>query len=443
MNILKQLYLFFASVQLAIFTLTILAISSIIGTIIPQGEVPAFYVRLCGEKLAQFIQLLDIPRMYTSWWFIGLLGILAINLVVCSIKRFPLAWKIIHRDNLAATREQLEKKPISFHWQSNSFCAEEQIVEVLRKEGWNHREQKKSDGNTLLFFQKGRWSRLGVYLVHLSIIIIFIGALTGHIAGFRASALIGEGQGTDTVYTLDEQKPLPLGFTIHCNAFFIESYATGMPKEYRSDLSILDENNTLVKRENIRVNNPFTYNGITFYQSSYEGFRDFLVTVTDEQSGEHKIFQIPFQRSVLWQEKALSIGILNVKSEGMRVIQEKLWFKIGDTAALTGWIADNTTRDFSIKGKRYRIKVKQRYATGLQVSKDPGIWLIYLGCLLMLGGLYMAFFMSHRRVWLLLSQKKTATLLLAADTNKNQRTMKKKMVELSIQLQELSPHLEQ
>ena len=38
--------------------------------------------------------------------------------------------------------------------------------------------------------------------------------------------------------------------------------------------------------------------------------------------------------------------------------------------------------------------------TGLQVAKDPGVWIVWLGCTLMMAGyLYVAFFMSHRRIW--------------------------------------------
>ncbi len=437
MKMLKQLYSFFASVQLAIFTLALLAASAIIGTIIPQGEPPAFYLQLFGEKPAQFIAVLDLDNMYSSWWFVGLLTLLTINLVVCSIKRFPLAWESIHRDNLAVSTKQLKKMPIVFNWQSTSSCTTMQLTEVLEKSGWTFKEKKEEGDNSLFFSQQGHWSRLGVYLVHLSIITIFIGALMGNWGGFRASVMVGEGEGVDTVYTLTGQRPIPLGFTVHCNSFFIDSYASGMPKEYRSNLSILAPDNTVKKRVDIKVNSPFSYQGITFYQSNYQGFRDFFVTVTDEKSGEQKIFQIPFQRSVIWQEKDLSIGILNVDSEGMRVVREKLWCKIGNTPAVTGWLDDNSSKTFTTGEKRFTVKIKQRYATGLQVSKDPGIWIVYLGCLMMLAGLYMAFFLSHKRVWLQLKKGQKNDILLAADANKNKRAMKKSVVELHIQLQRL------
>jgi len=33
------------------------------------------------------------------------------------------------------------------------------------------------------------------------------------------------------------------------------------------------------------------------------------------------------------------------------------------------------------------------------VAKDPGVEVVWLGCLLMVVGIYAAFFMSHRRIW--------------------------------------------
>jgi cytochrome c biogenesis protein len=42
--------------------------------------------------------------------------------------------------------------------------------------------------------------------------------------------------------------------------------------------------------------------------------------------------------------------------------------------------------------------VEQRYFTGLQVSRDPGVWVVYTGFILIIVGCYITFFMSHRQV---------------------------------------------
>jgi cytochrome c biogenesis protein len=46
------------------------------------------------------------------------------------------------------------------------------------------------------------------------------------------------------------------------------------------------------------------------------------------------------------------------------------------------------------------VDYKQRFFTGLQVAKDPGVWIVWLGCALMVIGSMVAFFLSHRRMWI-------------------------------------------
>ena len=55
--------------------------------------------------------------------------------------------------------------------------------------------------------------------------------------------------------------------------------------------------------------------------------------------------------------------------------------------------------------------------TGLQVAKDPGVWVVWLGCILMLAGIYSAFFMSHRRIWVRIEN---GTVTIGGNASKNQ-----------------------
>src|SRR5207244_12736067 len=47
----------------------------------------------------------------------------------------------------------------------------------------------------------------------------------------------------------------------------------------------------------------------------------------------------------------------------------------------------------------------QQYATGLQVGKVPWVPFIFGGFVIMFVGMFMAFFMSHRRYWSRLSER--------------------------------------
>ena len=68
----------------------------------------------------------------------------------------------------------------------------------------------------------------------------------------------------------------------------------------------------------------------------------------------------------------------------------------------------------------YTFESEQIFATGLQVAKDPGVWPVYIGCILMLLGLVVAFFLSHKRLWVYIYEEGDRTrILVAGSSNKN------------------------
>jgi len=422
MNILNQIWDFFASVRLAIFTLIALAVTSIAGTIIPQNEPLQFYIQNFGPKTAQFFHILDLHQMYYSWWFLGLLGLLSANLVVCSIERFPSVWKIIHANNYSTNKNKLMKMPNAVVWkqkQTASFSPET-ITSHLKKQGWNMQTRNTVDGQ-LFFAQKYRWSRIGVYLVHTSILIIFAGAIVGHFTGFKGSIMLPEQQSSPVAYSYKTSKPLQLGFDIRCDFFSIEFYPNGMPKEYQSKLTVIENGNEVLTKT-IEVNDPLTYKGITFYQASYQGYQNFIIGFQEAGSDNMHSFSVPFQKQSNWEEENIRFGIVNAEAIGQRVARIKTWIKAGEQPAVTEWLGEGEKMTVSAGTKTYEVTAKQMYATGLQVAKDPGVWIVYLGCGLMILGLYLAFFLSHKRLWLLFTDAGTtepATAILAGVANKN------------------------
>jgi len=437
MKLLNSLWDFFSSVKLAIFTLCTLALTSIIGTIIPQSESHAFYVDRYGAKMAQFFHILDIPNMYYSLWFLALLGLLSANLIICSLERFPTVWKIITTDNLAAKPEKVIRMGHNHQWfLSNDQFTSLDISQMMSNLGWKLGKRKVGQ-NELFFSQKNRWSRIGVYLVHLSIIVIFVGAIIGHLFGFKGSVMLPEMGTTNKIYSYKDSNAIDLGFAVRCDSFGIEFYLNGMPKEYRSSLTIL-ENDREVLQKDIRVNSPLSYKGITFYQSSYQDYKDFIINIKNTKTGDSKQFILPFQEQKNWDDKNIRLGIINAEAIGKRVVRSKIWFKDGNNPATIEWVADNQSIDIVSGEDSYNVTVKQMYATGLQVSKDPGVWLVYIGCGLMLLGLYMAFFLSHKRIWLYLQTDSDKPVLhMAGSTNKNKQGFEKIFQDLKSQIDQV------
>ncbi len=417
----NQLWNFFASVKLALFTLCALSLTAIIGTIIPQGEPFARYVDEYGPALAQFFQVLDIPNMYSSWWFLGLLGLLSANLIICSVDRFPTTWRLITASQHFLSPERLGRMDLQETWNLASSPQEtaQSLGKRLDHAGWRTSAHD-IDGGLLLFSQKTGWSRLGVYLVHLSILIIFTGAIIGTFLGFKGTVMIPETESTDTIFASGTASPLELGFEIRCDSFTIEFYANGMPKEYRSHLTVREKGKDILERD-IEVNNPLTYKGITFYQSSYEGYKDFLLKFTDSTDQKATTFKALYQKEMEWSDKGLRFGVINAETKGNQILRTKIWLRHGEQDPTTFWLEAGDAAEVKLGGRTFFLSAKQMYATGLQVAKDPGVWLVYCGCGLMLVGLYAAFFLSHRRLWLSLKRDSGpgTIVLFAGSANKN------------------------
>ncbi len=420
MNKKNPIFSFFSSVKLALFTLCLLALTSIIGTVIPQKESIAWYTQNYSETTARIFQVLSIPDMYNSWWFLGLLTLLSVNLIVCSIDRFPGVWKQVKADNLATDLKRLPKMRLKANWASDK--SEESLATTLTNslanKGWKAK-QRKRDNSLLLFAQKGAMTRTGVYIVHASILVIFIGAIIGELYGFKASVMLPETQETNTVFETGTGKSIDLGFSVRCDRFDIEFYDSGMPKAYKSKLTVT-EGGKVTQVKHIVVNDPLTYNGITFYQSSYQGYQDFLLTITDQASGTSDTVSLSFQKQQNLTNNNARIGIINAEAMGQSISKMKVWFKDDKGPASTFWINAGDQVTVERSDKKYTIAGKQMYATGLQIAKDPGVWVVYIGCGLMILGLFVAFFMSHRRIWLLITKENDeTTVLMSGSANKN------------------------
>jgi len=223
--------------------------------------------------------------------------------------------RILRKDNLETAPERIAKMKIrrEITVADSPASVQEKVADFLAKKGWKTDSRAKGDG-TLLFAQKGGWTRFGVYIVHTSILVILLGAVIGsstfaqkvlHKPGyaFKGSIMIPESRQTDSIFAFQTGKKIDLGFTVRCNYFTIEYYPNGMPKTYLSKISILENGKPVTLKDGkdihyLKVNTPLTYKGITFYQSSYQPYSDFLVTLKDPRDPAEQTSIIPAGKQV-------------------------------------------------------------------------------------------------------------------------------------------------
>ncbi len=456
-SLIDQIWNFFSSVKLAVIVFIAISATSIIGTIIEQQAEPQKNLivlkKLFGESASPYIynilDFLGFTNMYHSWWFVLLLFIFAANLVICSIERLPKILKTIKEPASPLTYEQFKSMPIRDEVVLGEDIdhVKEKTVSALKKAGFKTAIFEEND-NTQIFAEKGRFSRLGVYITHLSLLTILIGAVVGIYLGFNGYLNLLEGEQSSFAYSKNENE-IPLGFEIRCDDFDVSFYEkTDTPKSFLSILTII-ENGKEVLTKTIGVNEPLRYKGITFYQSSY-GFSPSMSSLFKfkviSKNGETEDIALRFGETFTVPDSnvkgtvsdfspALAIdkrGRLFTYTESMNNPAVFIEFTENGKSVYNQWILKRYPETWTIPTGtvEFRDLWGAQY-TGLQVRKDPGVWLVYLGCFLMSIGLYVAFFMSHSRIWVRLSRNKgKTTLSLAATTNKYKASLQRKIEKI-------------
>jgi len=403
----------FTSVKLTVVVLLLLAATSIIGTLVPQNGTEPFYIQKYGESLFKFFNALDIFNMYNAWWFILLLTVLSINIIVCSIDKLSFTWKIIFPDKVTFNIERFRHLKHKEEFTSNQKLESLEVkYRSFIENYFGIAVREESDQGVAIFSERGRWSRIGVYVVHLSIILMLAGAVVGGIWGFKAFVAIPEGDTVDSAFLSDNDTPVKLGFEIRCNAFSVSFYDTGQPKEFKSNITVIEDAKEAFTRD-IIVNAPLRYKGLSFYQSSYgiDSAKSVVFKITSKESGMTYAQKMDFGQTIdipesggkftlnkfvhgyNFQGHNLGEGFVGKLSETNNVDKEKSETEIYIPVKFPTF--DKMRRGaFFFEIQDY----EKRYYTGLQVTKDPGVLYVYTGFLFMIVGCWITFFMSHQSI---------------------------------------------
>jgi len=446
-----------ASVKLAIIIFALISLTSIVGTILEQRADPArnlqILAKLFGETLApsmfNFFDTLGFMDMYHSWWFTGLLVIFSVNLVICSLDRLPRIWRLVKEPIEPLPEERLKKFAITreIMLKAKPDKVKSAVAEAIKSTRFRFQEVGEEKGFQLLA-QKGNYTRLGVYLTHFSILFILVGVIIGVRFGFSGFLNLPEGAVSNAIIS-NTDKEIPLGFDIRCDNFDVEFYdMSDMPREYRSWLTIMKDGREVLKKD-IAVNDPLTYEGITFYQASYglipngmnRGIFIFNVVSKDGKSTTLNLrfgdtFQIPgtnlsgkivdFSPALRIDEHGHSSTYANMMNNPAVYID----FSESGKQTASAWILKRHPETWQLPDGN-RIEFLDLWGveyTGLQVRRDPGVWVVYLGCITMSIGLFIAFFMSHRKMWVKITEDKSnSKILIAATTNKNRAAFERKI----------------
>ena len=298
-----------SSMRFAIALLVILAIASIIGTVLTQEDPYPNYVNQFGPFWADIFRGISLYNVYSAWWFMLILIFLVISVSLCVIRNGPKmiadmkSWKDrVREGSLRAFHHKGEFTDVA----PGRAETAAQLQRLAGKMGYKFKTLETESGATLIAAKRGALTKLGYISAHLAIVIICIGGLLDSnlpikaqmwlfnktpIASnlvindippehrlstsnptFRGYAWVPEGQhvGTAILNQQDGSLIQDLPFSIQLDKFIVDYYSTGMPKLFASDIVVIDHETGKRIPARVEVNKPFTYDGISIYQSSFQ-----------------------------------------------------------------------------------------------------------------------------------------------------------------------------
>ncbi|ACK73350.1 ResB family protein [Gloeothece citriformis PCC 7424] len=422
----RRLIQVIADLRLAIILLLAIAVFSISGTVIEQGETIPFYQENYPEDPALFgflswkvILILGLNHVYSTWWFLSLLVLFGSSLIACTFTRqFP-ALKAAQRWNFYQEPRQFQKLALSAELESESYSA---LITQLEQKGYKVYQE-----NNSVYARKGIIGKIGPIVVHAAMIIILAGAIWGSLSGFLAQEMIPSG-GTFGIRNIIERglfasSPLSKNWLVRVNRFWIDYTPDGNVDQFYSDLSVIDKEGQELDHKIIHVNQPLRYDGVTFYQT------DWGIAGVQVQINNSPIFQLPMAQLPTNGNGRIWGTWIPTKpdlSEGVSLLARDLqgtMLVYNQQGQLTGAVRESVP--LQVNG--VTLKVKQLIgSTGLQIKSDPGIPIVYTGFGLLMVGVMMSY-VSHSQIWML---QKSDRLYIGGKTNRAQVGFERELLKI-------------
>lgn len=431
----RELIPLLADLRLAIGLLLAIAVFSISGTVIEQGQSQAFYQANYPEAPALFgfltwkvILTLGLDHVYRTWWFLALLILFGASLTTCTFHRqFPALRWFSRTWNFYSQPRQFQKFSLSAEVPTGSM---QQLVPLLQK-----RRYKIFQEGEKLYAHKGIVGRVGPIVVHASMLLILLGAIWGAMTGFFAQEMVPSGE-TFQIRNIFDAGPwaaaqIPKDWSVKVNRFWIDYTPNGSIDQFYSDLSVLDQTGQEIDRQTIHVNKPLRHKGVTLYQA------DWAVAAVRFRLNNSPTLELPMAQldtggaGRIWgtwipTKPDLSAGVSVVAKDlqGTLLVydmQGKLIATVrqGMSAEVNG----TTLSIVEIVG-----------STGLQIKADPGIPMVYTGFGLLMLGVVLSY-VSHSQIWALQTQD---SFYIGGRTNRAQVAFEREVLEVLDQLPQLS-----
>ncbi|WP_423192522.1 cytochrome c biogenesis protein ResB [Cupriavidus sp. H18C2] len=390
-----------SSMRFAITLLTVIAIASIIGTVLKQNEPYPNYVNQFGPFWADLFHALSLQKVYSSWWFLLILGFLVVSTSLCIARNAP---KMIV--DMRSWKDHVRERSLRAFHHRGEFDARRPRAEaaarlgaLLRNRGYRVKPVA-HDGATLLAAKAGAANKLGYILAHTAIVVICVGGLldgdmliraqmwfggkspisgnaiiseipakhrlSASNPGFRGNAFVPEGATVSTAIlnVADGALVQDLPFSITLKKFTVDYYSTGMPKLFASDVVVTDRATGKQTAATIKVNEPLIVDGVAIYQSSFEDGGSRLKFVGYPMAGStHATF--PLAGTVG--------GNVQLTGTGTAADQESLTVEFSDFRQINVETVTDASGKADVRGVARKSTLEQHLGAAASLDKDKDL----------------------------------------------------------------------
>ena len=389
-----------SDLRVAIVLLLVIAVTSGVGTAIPQREPADLYHRLydpqpwLGLLNGDGVLALQLDHVYSSGWFLGLLAWLALALLLCSWRRQWPALQAALRWIDYSTPRQLSKLSVAETFTTDTPKASlDQLAGLLQRQGWQI--QRHDDR---LAARKGLMGRVGPLLVHAGMVVLMLGAAWGALGGQRAEQYLAPGRSLELMDSRGSSQ-----LTLALDHFSIQRDPAGRPEQFTSQLRILEgdgSGGSLLKQAEISVNHPLRFQGVTLYQA------DWALATISLQLGKSPLLELPLQSFPQLGEQIWGI-VLPTRPDGSEPVLLSLGSEQGPVEIYGAdgiSLARLAPGGAAVEVKGLPIRVESVLpASGILLKRDPGVPLVYAGFAIALAGGGLSL-LATRQLWAIAEQ---------------------------------------
>jgi len=407
-----------SSPRLTLFVILVLVVICLVGVFLIQvpSEIasdPTSY-RAWVEQIARpkfgawtgFFSALRFFDIFHSPWFLAVGSLLMLNILFCTVKRWNAVVGAVRGGSVVqeavfyrAGTDRVESKVAA-----PPADVGKSMAGALQKRRYGVKSET-SGGAVRIVALKNRFSPAGTFLTHLSLILFVLGFLVTAFWGFRHAAFVlAEGSQAEVGHDT--------GLSLELISFEDEYYPDGMPKDFRSSV-VLFKDGQEVATALVRVNSPLSYHGVNFYQSSFGPAVRMRVHRLEAAIYDSALplTQTMVSEGVLRYAGGLDLGgagltvqVINPAISGPDpVIGENqiglLVYRHGTSDPVAFELLDPGVPQ-EVEGLMFTYIGQVQYSV-FQVTRSPGLILVWIACVFIIIGLGLVFYLPHRQLWAL------------------------------------------